>query len=96
MNATETKCRRRKICGFYNAFGYCIKSIGETCGSYNEEVKGMKISEEKTKTAQIQKAIQGCIQTAVNVVNPHKKVYLEELEEAAIHMNKAVQALNKF
>ena len=25
------KCKHKKKCGFYRAFGYCIKQIGEEC-----------------------------------------------------------------
>ena len=28
------KCKNRKRCGFYLAFGYCAKAIGENCSDY--------------------------------------------------------------
>ena len=28
------KCKNRKRCGFYLAFGYCVKAIGENCSDY--------------------------------------------------------------
>ena len=28
------KCKNRKRCGFYLAFGYCVKAIGENCPDY--------------------------------------------------------------
>lgn len=33
------KCKNRKRCGFYLAFGYCVKEIGENCTDYKEGVK---------------------------------------------------------
>ena len=32
------KCKNRKRCGFYLAFGYCVKAIGENCTDYKEGV----------------------------------------------------------
>ena len=32
------KCKNRKRCGFYLAFGYCAKAIGENCPDYKAEV----------------------------------------------------------
>ena len=31
------KCKHKKKCGFYRAFGYCIKQIGEECTFYPKE-----------------------------------------------------------
>lgn len=28
------KCKNRKRCGFYRAYGYCIRQIGEDCKDY--------------------------------------------------------------
>lgn len=28
------ECKYRKKCGFYRAFGYCIRQIGEECKDY--------------------------------------------------------------
>ena len=37
------KCKNRKKCGFYLAFGYCIRVIGEDCADLKE--KNMTIDE---------------------------------------------------
>lgn len=31
------KCKNRKRCGFYRAFGYCCKALGENCTCYEPE-----------------------------------------------------------
>ena len=31
------KCKHKKKCGFWRAFGYCIKQIGEECTFIKEE-----------------------------------------------------------
>ena len=36
---TVNKCKHKRKCGFYRAFGYCIKQIGEEC-IYKSEVAG--------------------------------------------------------
>lgn len=33
------KCKNRKKCGFYLAFGYCIKAIGENCAEIIRQVE---------------------------------------------------------
>ena len=33
------KCKNRKRCGFYLAFGYCVKAIGENCPDLKDTIR---------------------------------------------------------